>query len=759
MLLSLTLLACSITQGQTTPPTARARAKHQLALRAAAQQVVDTIKPDATLPPELRSQLIGELSEAMLTNIPAHARHEASLALCVDLIVTAQQTSLDRSIDAIIAAANRESPATIQRDDVLPLIAKDWDAHLYLQATTFASTHASALFEVARPRSVAVQRDQLRLQVPMPSETELNTQLAAIQRRSGTPLPPPTALDTLLPWLVKHAQKDTPALFQEVHHTTENAARQVIQNIRAQYEGQTRELNQAVNTIPPEAVLREQIQDHLLHSLHTHTDALRNDTHDAAIVIYSPLTPITQDAIARAPKLEAKRLGTAILALPPPKLDLGNIAATLQQHPEDHIHFKPSLTHFADAFLPKLIPWFANALISHLEPLDPAPIRDLLTARLAQPGHEHNAARQHIEKQLAADLRDVRDAYAVVQLTNLLGSMPSTSTPLPTAAMSKLITSFPDLNPNNFDNTWRILTGIDLIKKPDLKPLLFEESHTRLIAWAQHHIPQARKAHAEQLRLLAQLETEWTPQLKADVAQQRPIEEITTDWTTELTTRWTQQNTQLQLPYPALFPHTRDLLEKIIRKLYDAAIPDETDPTESAVEKDPLPEEIETEEPTPEEPEPEEPKPEEPKPEEQTPIPVEDLLKDLDFVLYLRDTKQGEAQALLLSDDRPPIKMNFDPADVQSAVDTLFLTIQPALVQASGIKAKANPNPTGIMSLFKRPTALDLKIAVLVSSREVRHITGILLRNRVELFVADWNADPQTPPLELEWEDDLEVAR
>ncbi len=37
-------------------------------------------------------------------------------------------------------------------------------------------------------------------------------------------------------------------------------------------------------------------------------------------------------------------------------------------------------------------------------------------------------------------------------------------------------------------------------------------------------------------------------------------------------------------------------------------------------------------------------------------------------------------------------------------------------------------------------------------------MTSILLRNRVELFVADWNANPANPTLELEWEDNLEVA-
>ncbi len=38
-------------------------------------------------------------------------------------------------------------------------------------------------------------------------------------------------------------------------------------------------------------------------------------------------------------------------------------------------------------------------------------------------------------------------------------------------------------------------------------------------------------------------------------------------------------------------------------------------------------------------------------------------------------------------------------------------------------------------------------------------MTSILLRNRVELFVADWNADPKNPQLELEWEDNLELAQ
>ena len=73
-------------------------------------------------------------------------------------------------------------------------------------------------------------------------------------------------------------------------------------------------------------------------------------------------------------------------------------------------------------------------------------------------------------------------------------------------------------------------------------------------------------------------------------------------------------------------------------------------------------------------------------------------------------------------------------------------------------RATNSSKPSGILGIFKKAGPMDLKIAVLVSSENVRHKMSIQLRNRIQQFVTDWNADPENPILELGWEDDLEIV-
>ena len=109
-------------------------------------------------------------------------------------------------------------------------------------------------------------------------------------------------------------------------------------------------------------------------------------------------------------------------------------------------------------------------------------------------------------------------------------------------------------------------------------------------------------------------------------------------------------------------------------------------------------------------------------------------------------------------DDDGSVRLEFEPGDVRHAVNAVSEWLIPAVEKTAQSKATQHPKPTGLMTLFRKPAPLDLKIAVLVSSEQVRHMTSILLRDRMEQFVADWNADPAHPTLELEWEDDLEVV-
>jgi hypothetical protein len=248
----------------------------------------------------------------------------------------------------------------------------------------------------------------------------------------------------------------------------------------------------------------------------------------------------------------------------------------------------------------------------------------------------------------------------------------------------------------------------------------------------------------EQANRLADMESEWTDRLGRDVEANRPLEKIVTDWTRELDRRWRSQADRQKLPYPDLFAHTLDLLDKTVRKLYESR-------------RSELEAEAETAEQPPAEPSTEEPPPPD-DPQDAATVSIEELLERLDVVLYFRDTADGRSEAVLLDGSGKTRQLGFDPGDVRAAVDAVFESIIPTVEADVRAKASQQTRRSGLLALFQRSRSLDLKVAVLVGSERVRHMMSILLRNRIETFVADWNAHPANPPLELEWEDNLELA-
>ncbi len=729
------------------PDEARARAKRQLTLRAAAQKVAETLDPVDTLDPDTRNALVSELSSAMLSDVVTHRTRTQSLSACVEKLTQDHAKALEQRILETIGEANRHTSPPISITEIRPLITDTQLQNPFLAATAFAKQHAGTLFTEARTKSVALQRDQLRLQVPMPPPDALNAKLAAIQEEMEGRLPALKELASLVPWLVSQAQQEAPALFEEIHHSTEAAAEQVVQQIRTQYQGQAKTLSAATQSLPPEHLLREEITEYFEKMLEAYTDRERTENHDPAITIYPPLAPILDEAGKQASELEPKQLCTAIASLPAPPCDLGHLAESLMKHPEQHRSFTESTKLFSEQLLSRLRPWFPAALESAMDLQDPISLRARLAELLDAPGPVHEMALAHIEKALTDELKAVRDGFAITQLTRLLGSPASSIECLPHSAISILRDDFAERPADGFESAWEILSGIGMIKKSGIKEELIDESRSALTAWASARVTEARQTMATQEKLLRTLEQEWAQSLQRDVAKKTPIKTILTSWHNELASRWTAFIANQPAAYLTLLPSTEALLEKTVRKLYDSTEA-EAEAAAQAENATPAEPEVQPEEPQPEEPEPE-------TPAEATPI--DELLKNMDFVLYMRDTGKGKAEATLLSSEMDPIRMAFDPSEIQNGVDSLFLAIQPTLSKSAGIKNDTAPASGGLLKLFKRPEPLQLKIAVLVGSREVRHMTGILLRNRVQLFVEDWNADPENRPIELEWEDDLEL--
>jgi hypothetical protein len=741
--------------------SARDRAKRQLAVRAAAQKIVDSLQTTPVTTEESERELVSELGSRMHKDVKAHSDPKTSRTICLKHLVDERLRALDRRIDDAVARAREHTALPLKREDVASLLGDDWARRAKTEADAFAARSIDSAFSQARRQSVALQRDELKGRIRMPAEKELDTRLTTLAGSSGHHPPQSSDLDSLTDWLSSFAAPLDRPLFKEVKHSTREAAQRIVDEVKTQYSQQLTSLNKAAKTLPDHAIDAEGILESLQKATQTAIKALQveemRNPPDERATIYGPFSVIRQDADRMAGVLEEERLDAAMRGNKTIPLEAAAVESTIRSALTAHRDTKESRTRLLSRYTTELTPWFSEQLATQAGRRDDdafvARIRGLLTqnARLAK------AVGDQVARQLDPMLPDIRQRVAQDQLRAAFGALPDTIESLTPEAVETIWVAGRCKAVKKLQDAWQSLQAAELIVAPTEKDRLLDEAQRQVIGTCNRLIPTACRAMREQGNQLALLEKDWTPRLRKDVESGRAIEKSVADWTSELNRRWTAHASKQKLPYPDLFARTLDLLEKTVRKLFESLLAElEKEAQEKAKEE--AEEEAEAPaEPAPEEETVEEPPPEE-TPEDATSVTIEDMLETLDFVLFFRDAGQ-QSEAVLLDGDGVSHRIAFDAGDIENSVDAIYEAIKPAIATAAKSKAVKRSDTPVLLGIFQRFRSLDLKMAVLVGSKQVRHMTSILLRNRVELFVEDWNADPENPTLELEWEDNLEIAQ
>ncbi len=761
-LVLLLMFLAAVGRSQDAHVEARNRAMRQLAVRAAAQKVVDSLQTPPEPTEEDMRRLVADLGADMMANVDTHCDPAASRTLCVRLLAEQRRRALDQWIDDAVARAREQTDLPLRREDVLELIGDDWEKRVTSDANQFADRHIDEAFTRSRKQSVAIQRDELKGRIRMPEQNALESKLAEIASPPGKPLPPPDALDTLTGWLASFAAPPDRPLFKEVTHSTREAAQRVLDHVKKQYTHQMEALRGAADALPENVLDANSIRKALLESVDTAVKALQveemyNPPGERA-TIYGPLAPVCKEADHMADTLEEARFDAAIKAQENVPLAPAVVESAVRSNLTAHRSAKASRQLLLDRYVDELKPWFTERLVVRARRVGDGLFATRVDTLLTRSKRLAGSLRDRVAAQLDLVLPDIRARIATDQLRAAFGELPAEIAALMPESVEALWAAGRCDTVKTFEAAWQAVRDAELIG-PDTNPQhLVDEARNEVVETCNRLVPAACRAMREQINRLTILEGDWTPRLREDVDSGRPIEKIVSDWTRELDRRWRDHAEEQEIPYPDLFALTIDLVDKTVRKLYESTEKDLAEATTEATEVQ------EEAPPAPEEPAPEEPAPEEPETIEETPteetaaVSVQDLLETLDFVLFFRDTPDGQAEAVLLDGSGASTRILFHPDHVQPAVDAVFTGILPALESATLGKAEQRPKRTGLLSLFGGSRPLDLKVAVLVGSKQVRHMTSILLRHRVELFVEDWNANPANRPIELEWEDNLEVA-
>ena len=756
MRVTLALLLCTalLARAEDAPETARDRAKRQLALRAAAQQIVDGLRTPPALTDADTRTLVSELGARMQQNVKAHADPVASRARCLKLLADQRRLALDQWIDATVTRARESSALPLRKEDVLRHIGDDWPQKATADASAFAARHIEAAFGQARKQCVALQRDELKDLIRMPTEEEINPRLAEVAESSGHHPPRPADLDQLTGWLVSLGHTTDRPLFKEVQHSTREASAHVMQRVKQLYDRQLKAIKQAANALPPTALDAENIRGALQAAAETATKTMRLDEMrnrpDSRAAIYGPFTVILSEADRMPTIMQEDRIAAAIRSQKDLPINAVAIASALRSDLKTHATATKSRALLVTRYAGELKPWLVAQLARQAGRADDGAFRLKITGLVEESQRLGRTIDDHVGRTLDGVLPGIRQTIAADQLRAIFGDLPASIAVLTPEDVEAIWRAGRCEAVTHFDPAWQSLRATGVVRDPAGSDDLIDETRQHVIATCNRLIPMACRAMRDQANQLTALEKEWTDRLRNDVESGRPIEKIATDWTRELDRRWRAYAEKEGLPYPALFARTLDLLDKTIRKLYESRKAELEKEAEAAAPPEPAPEE----EPPIEEP----PPPPEETPEDAAAVSIEEMLETLDFVLYFRDLPDGRSEAVLLDGGGAATRLLFDPGSGPSAVDAVYQAIIPSVTAAARDKATQNPKRTGLRALFQRSRSLDLKVAVLVGSQQVRHMTSILLRNRVELFVADWNANPANPTLELEWEDNLEVA-
>ncbi|NQU39961.1 MAG: hypothetical protein HQ523_08425 [Lentisphaerae bacterium] len=751
----LLLLMAPLVRADESALSARDRAKRQLAVRAAAQKIVDTLQSGVDVSESEARRLSAVLGATMRADVHAHAAPEASLTLCRTLLDDERRQAINQWVDDAISRAREQTALPLERDDILRHVGSDWAERVAEDAKRFADKHLTTLFGLARQQSVALQRDELKDRITMPSEADLNARLTVLDESLGHHPPTPSDLDGLTAWLASLASPASQPLFEEVAHSTREAADQITQRVKLQYQQQLTALGKAATALPPTAIEADSIRAALMQATHTAIQAFRVEERRnrpaSRTTIYGPLTLIAREATRQAGALQEERLVAAIQEQGDLPIEADAIESVLRSDLKAHRDPKQSRSLLITRYATELRPLLTTRLATLAARPDDSAFRSRLDALITGNKRISLAVDQQVAKTLTPLLASARRKVAQSQLALLFRQDPTTIEALTPDAVQAVWTTSRCEVVQHYSEAWESLVAAGLLPDPQASDILIEEARSETIATANRLIPVACRSMREQANHLATLEQEWTASLRKDVASGRSLEKITTDWTHELDRRWRTHAEMQKLPYPDLFALTLELLDKTVRKLFEtrqAEMTEETAAVETPAEAAPEEEEL-IEEPPP---------PPEETPEESTNMAIEELLETLDFVLYFRDDRNGRSEALLLNGEGSPTRLLFDPGDVQAAVEAVYAAVIPAIERATRGKAKAAPERKGLLAFFQKPRSIEMKVAVLVGSEDVRHMMSILLRNRVELFVADWNANPSNTPLELEWEDNLEVA-
>ena len=717
-------------------PGPKAQAKRMLALRSAAKNALETLGSLAETNDFDFSEISTRLSEDMLADVKSHRTPSKSLDLTRETLKRYWLENLSAQLDRLVARAGDLSPLPIDSEDLNAQLGADWNGRRDQALRAFLSAGHQPLFDRAREKAVALQKERLSRLIDYPEFDFLDREISELQSRAGGPSKRIAAKDfDSLADQFKGQSIEQNALFEEVDAAARDLARRIGRDIQGQYEEQLKQLEKLIGNLPRSLILPDGIAEHLLAGL---DEAVKPA--EGPPPVYPVFSAVKAAAESRAADVSQERLESFLRSsdLDPQPDELKRIVS---ENPQEHRGFDQSLLKLVEIMSVRkaedIVDEYARNSGADLSDSE----RALFAKMLRGDGRTAQMYRKLWSERIEPLLTQVRAAIAEEQIRknfSLLNRSWEAG-----GEVAEWLYDRQKKRASGFQDVLEVLKLISDDEQWDAEPPLLEENEKRLVAMVNARAEPALAALREQLLVVDRMEKDNLDSLRSAVEQGSGYKDLIGEWRAEWALRWGQ--IEHDPDYDSPLPRTREQIEKTVRQLFDSvseqiaaeqAEQTKVDSGVQASQDEKLVDEASEIDLVEEE-------SEDDQEQEEGDILAEGVSPGFsemlvgraayaDFVFLFGDEGEGGCRLEFGTPDFSVKRdIDFDPAGIEDAAHAIAEAIAPDLKDIAGRKAEAYNSRFNI-PLFGRGDPPELSVYVRVESRRLRHLTMLELRERLQ---------------------------
>ena len=555
-------------------------AKWRLANQAAGKRLFQDLKTLSKGRSIERVMLVDLFSTKMRQNISGHKIREESRALCKTYARESRWESLNSYLEDAITFAEQQTNLPISKDSVLGKVENDWSGRVEEAIGEFITVYFDELFDVARNREIAIQRQEIAKTIRYPDWADLDLKISEIAEARGGVISERLEMESfarLKDWMeTNNVQKDI-VVFQEVEHDFDTLIDKIIFEIKNQYDQQYGILNEFKkdSQLPRNLITRASIRDRILDKLNQHIRKKEQAKREQGpwadnIPVYDIFTLIKEQIEQISAQVERERYINFIKSRKVFPISLSGLEKTIKGDTTSHKYPEDSRDILLDYLVAYLKPALAEYYYqsSVVEGVGDAPSDSAYFEKMLSNIPEVSEIYQEkVEAELKKVFSKIRDKIADEQYKTYFADL-AAGEPLSDQTIEKLYFDPERYDRETFSGAIYVLAAAgktDLLSTVPLTSLL-EETEGKIINYTNEQLEKGFGAFTTQAAIVRDIEKQKFTQLLKDVFNKKPYTEIINDWSKDLRHRWTIQSKDPS--YDHVFDWTEKMLNKSVRQFY-----------------------------------------------------------------------------------------------------------------------------------------------------------------------------------------------